>query len=231
MRFEDYVDLVCYVNLDRRPEKAEFMEQQLAREGIVAHRIAGIDAAKPLPGIIHPVEYSEDGNPPPPDNRRGMLGCLYSMGVALSLAKISGARSMLYLEDDAVLCSDFKNRLIEAMAFAPPDYHIINFGGWNMEEPKPLNEWFGVVTATLNAHCLLFNQSVINYAIESVTLRTACADHQLMAMKNIRYLSSLKLNIPQRTGYSDTINEFLGSDRGRFDIEEWTEQQSGGDED
>lgn len=68
------------------------------------------------------------------------------------------------------------------------------------------------------------------YVIESVALRTACADHQLMAMKNIRYLSSLKLSIPQRTGYSDTINEFLGSDRGRFDIEEWNQQQSGADE-
>jgi GR25 family glycosyltransferase involved in LPS biosynthesis len=229
MQFEDYVDLVCYVNLDRRPEKRDFMERQLEREGIVAHRIAGVDAEKPLPGKIRPVSYDDNGTPHHPDSRAGMLGCLYSMGMAMSLAKISGAKSMLYLEDDAVLCSDFKARFVEAMEHCPDNYHAVNFGGWHIEEPQRLNDWFGRVKLTLNAHCILFNQSAYNMIIESTALKTDLADHQLVAMKNIRYLACTRLNIPQMTGYSDTINEFLGSDRGRFDIDEWSKNQQSGE--
>lgn len=219
MRFEDYADLVCYVNLDRRPEKREFMEQQLEREGIVAHRIAGVDSAKTLPGKIDPVEVKRSEFDPQKDSTTGMLGCTYSMGLAISLAKISGAKSLLYLEDDAILCEGFKQKLTAYMAHAPENYHIINFGGWRIEDPHYFNHYFGVSSFTLNAHCMLFNESVYDLVFEALRLKTAFADYQLSNLKGVRYLVSHHFHVDQMAGFSDTTDRFIGPDEGKKSIE------------
>lgn len=226
MRFEDYVDLVCYANMDRRPDKREWMEVQLEREGIDAHRIAGPDCNKYLPSKLTPVGYDETGKAVSSDERTGMLGALYALGITVSFARIANAKSLLYFEDDAVLCDSFKQRLTEAMNHAPEGWHAINFGGWNLKEPQYVNDWFGLVTESLNAHCLLFHNSVFDLVIESCRLHTCLPDEQLMKMRNIRYFASTRFHIPQKAGYSDTIGEYLGDDRGRFDVEKWAEQQA-----
>lgn len=217
MRFEDFVDLTCYVNLDRRPERKDFMEKQFEREQMVVHRIAGVDSEKPLPGKIDPVFNIDTEHNSEKDGVSGMIGCSYSMGLALSLAKISGAKSLLYFEDDAILCQNFKREFAACMTHAPDNYHVINFGGWKIEEPKYFNHHFGLSSFTLNAHCVLFNHTCYDIIIEALKLQTAYSDFTLSSMKNLRYLVSHHFHINQSTGFSDTTYQDLDERHGRVD--------------
>lgn len=72
-----HIDKIFYINLDKRTDRREQIEQELATHGLEAERFAGI-----------------------PTFGCGMIGCGYSHLSVLKLARERGYKNVLILEDD-----------------------------------------------------------------------------------------------------------------------------------
>lgn len=100
---------VAFVNLDKRPERRQKMEESLKRAGIPAVRQRG---------MLHQ-EFTGDpalikamGDRP----QKGAIGCHFSQVAIMRDAESMGKHAMV-LEDDLVFCSDFHDRLEYISAF------------------------------------------------------------------------------------------------------------------
>lgn len=114
------------INLDRRPDRLAEATEELERAGIEFTRFAAVDGSKlPLPSGEH--------------NGAGAYGCRMSHLGVLQDALLNGLECIGVLEDDIVLCPDFKLRLTEFMSALPSDWEMAYFGTQHRQTPTPVN--------------------------------------------------------------------------------------------
>lgn len=93
---------IGYVNLSYRTDRKESIERELCKVGIAAERFDAI------------LTTDDSWNKPPYQtmfNRtRGAIGCYLSQMEVLKIG-LSKGRTTMVLEDDAIFCSDFKERM------------------------------------------------------------------------------------------------------------------------
>ena len=96
---------VFVINLDRRPDRLEFVTDQLDRIGMKAQRIAGVDAQTvKMEGVTRVDLEGQSMRGRRLD--RGAAACILSHFTAMQAVVNSGAEAGLILEDDAVLASE-----------------------------------------------------------------------------------------------------------------------------
>jgi GR25 family glycosyltransferase involved in LPS biosynthesis len=133
---------IVYINLDKRPEKRQFIERQLHQLGLLeqAQRFPGIDGQTIKPSIQEHYLKRFKTMAKKRDRILGRIGCYLSHKCVLHSAMISGVDNLLILEDDCQFLD-----LDPDMDIPPPpkDTDIFYLGGlfWNQEpEPKAVQK-------------------------------------------------------------------------------------------
>lgn len=99
------------INLDRSGDRLRFMQREFEKQNMSFQRVSAIDGAK-LKGYEYIVKNRYDRNLVP-----GEIGCYLSHIKVLQIFLESDNLYALIIEDDAVLCEDFKN-IIEKFMWA-----------------------------------------------------------------------------------------------------------------
>uniref|UniRef100_A0A6C0K372 Glycosyl transferase family 25 domain-containing protein n=1 Tax=viral metagenome TaxID=1070528 RepID=A0A6C0K372_9ZZZZ len=172
---------VFYINLDRRPERRQHMEEQLSRAGITKDkikRVTAVDGAtlnlhsSPLRSLFSSQvlkEAQEEGAAsfaPGSKMTRGGLGCALSHRDAyqrlLERSRNNSSPGAIVLEDDVRLSDHFVQKAQSLIASAPPDYDILYLGyheswanepipGGNATWMRPTKQVFGTFALYIRA--------------------------------------------------------------------------------
>jgi GR25 family glycosyltransferase involved in LPS biosynthesis len=139
--------VVC-INLDRRPDRWQRIQKELARHGIDSvERFAAIDGdtvEKPA-GWIH---------------TRGAYGCLLSHVEVVKEARQSGASAVLIFEDDAVLDPDFQNRFTNFIKEVPDDWDMLYLGALHKDAPVKISEHVVRITKANSTYAYALKNTV-----------------------------------------------------------------------
>ena len=123
---------VFFINLDRSPDRLAFMQAQLKRLGISAHRVRGIDGTDDLPlGLTSQFAQSHRLTP-------GEVGCYASHLTTYWNIIASQADAAIVLEDDATLSSNFLAVARAAILAAPHRWDVIHFTSKFRKRPLTL---------------------------------------------------------------------------------------------
>lgn len=115
-------DVAFLITLARRPERRAFALAECDRAGIVPTVFDAVDGrALPLP-----IGW---------DAGAGAYGCLESHRRCIERAILSGASSVLLLEDDVKFVPDFGAKLAAFMRAVPEDWDAVYLGGQMMTAP------------------------------------------------------------------------------------------------
>jgi glycosyl transferase family 25 len=145
--------IVC-INLDRRPERWQRMQHELARHGFHhVQRFSACDGeslAKPA-GWIHSA---------------GAYGCLLSHVEVVREAQRSNAPSVLIFEDDTVLDPDFQSKLASFSKEVPDDWDMLYFGALHKDEPAKISKHVGRITKANSTYAYALKNTVYDAFIE-----------------------------------------------------------------
>jgi GR25 family glycosyltransferase involved in LPS biosynthesis len=222
--------LILWANLDIRPERREFMERQLEEYGLSdqAHRIAAVDGYKLTdiptsfpPGDWDPPKSDWNGDPLPSGPHE--MGTSSSMCIAISIAKWYQQPYFLYLEDDCILFDRFDEFVELHMKKLPDDWDVLSFGAISNEPTEPVNKLIAkpVSKQTWFAHCVLFRDTAYDKILSRMgTGRIYGADVMLVSAPDLNFYCLNNVYLPQKAGYSDTVQQYVGENSGRHNINE-----------
>ena len=107
------------INLDRSPQRMEFMRHQFLRLDLVEDRISGVDGAANVPAWMAP-EFAHS------PLTSGEIGCYASHLVCAKRIVVDDLACAVILEDDVTLAADFGDVLRTAIAAAPAGWDYIH---------------------------------------------------------------------------------------------------------
>jgi GR25 family glycosyltransferase involved in LPS biosynthesis len=148
-----FTKIVC-INLDRRPERWQRMQAQLARHGIHhVERFPAVDGNT----VTKPAGWTHTA---------GAYGCLLSHVEVIREAQRSKARSVLIFEDDTVLDPDFQNKFDSFSNEVPDDWDMLYFGALHKDEPAQISEHVGRITKANSTYAYALKNTVYDAFIE-----------------------------------------------------------------
>ncbi len=159
-------DSVYYINMDKRTDRREHMDKQLAKFNICATRIAGVDGSE-LPWHPNLGSQSTYWN-------HGALGyCLSYRNVILDAIK-NNYQHILIMDDDAVLTDNFLEILEKAYNSLPKDWHILYLAANHSKESMPTandrvtEHLYRLKGGSVGSHALILNRpsfdTILNFA-------------------------------------------------------------------
>lgn len=128
MSLNEFFGDAYYINLDRRPDLDERMQEELTNAGIQAQRVSGFDITAQA-GKFHYMR------------QKGHVGCLLSHLNVILLAKYRKLDSVLILEDDAKFVPDVQERWSKIVSDIPDDWDILFLGCWSNPRDPSKNTW------------------------------------------------------------------------------------------
>ena len=144
---------VC-INLDRRPERWERMQTQLARHGILnVQRFPAVDGNS----VPKPAGWTHSA---------GAYGCLLSHVEVVRAAQRSNASSVLIFEDDTVLDPEFQSKFASFSKEVPDDWDMLYFGALHKDEPAQISEHVGRITKANSTYAYALKNTVFDAFIE-----------------------------------------------------------------
>jgi hypothetical protein len=134
----------CYINLDSRPDRKTFVEEELRRGGVKNFtRVQGCDGnSEEFKALFAKVGNSGFKNP-------REIACNHShikaLRTGLDLATSQHAKFVVIMEDDLVVVEDFYSKVIDALQKLPDDAFVgylgfLNFFQ-NLDEYPKTNDW------------------------------------------------------------------------------------------
>lgn len=192
----NHIEKVVYINLAKRSDRREHMEQILAEYDIPAERFEAIEHAN------------------------GLYGCGLSHLAVLKMARDNGWRNVLILEDDIVfnVSSQVFERQIERLFVEGPEFDVCMLD-INLQRSKPAaNDW---LIRVLYAHCAgayivqgHYYQALIDLYEWGLPLLLQTGMHWVYANDAVwerlqemdRWITFREQICKQMGGYSDTKN-------------------------
>ena len=145
--------VVC-INLDRRPDRWQRIQKELARHSIDSvERFSAIDGAtvEKIAGWIH---------------TPGAYGCLLSHVEVVKEARQSGAPAVLIFEDDTVLDPDFQNKFTTFIKEVPDDWDMLYLGALHKDAPVKISEHVGRITKANSTYAYALKHTVYDAFID-----------------------------------------------------------------
>lgn len=121
-KYLGYFDAVCYINLDRRQDRRELFEEQIAKVSINAIRFSGVEAQD------SDVKYLYEGHLDP--TRKQKIGCTLSHQAIIRWAKENEKENVLIFEDDCLFLDVYQQKIqLIANELKDVDWDILYLGG------------------------------------------------------------------------------------------------------
>jgi GR25 family glycosyltransferase involved in LPS biosynthesis len=206
--------LILWSNLDIRPDRREWMQNQLDRLGIEAHRIAAVDGyrLKPseneLPTTLDIEKRTGTGAYIGPN----AFGATCSMAIAISIAKWYQAPWFVYLEDDAILFEGFEEVVEMYVKKMPDDWDVLSLGGVCWDKPVPVNRLIARPSSkrVSGSHCFVFRGTSYDKILPTIGTGPPIGSDSIINTNPELSLYVLEYNlIGQKDGYSDTMLEYM----------------------
>jgi GR25 family glycosyltransferase involved in LPS biosynthesis len=190
-----YFDKVYVINLDRRPDRYEAFQKEIAKYGIEnVERFSAIDGATIMANNIPLLA--------------GEIGVLESHLEIIKKCKQDGAKNVLILEDDVYFSNEML-KLDEYMNNVPSDWDFIYFGGNHVygQPPQLINDKIVKLNFTVALQCVAINSSMFEIIEAILVKRQKQVDAYYAELHNrfnayCFYPSMAK----QTAGYSDIQN-------------------------
>jgi GR25 family glycosyltransferase involved in LPS biosynthesis len=148
-----FPDKVC-INLDRRFERWQQMQQKFQQRGIQAvQRFAAID------GESSTIPASWPGSP-------GAYGCLRRHLEVVREARRLGLPSILIFEDDVVFDDQFDRKFSESISQLPPDWDMLFFGALHKDELIKVSDNIARITQANSTYAYALRDAVFDTFIE-----------------------------------------------------------------
>lgn len=129
------IDKIYCINLDRRPDRWKKMHQQFLDQKIEVQRVSAVDGKV----VFNDNSYNA-----------GIFGCFSSHLKVFEDAITNEYKTIIILEDDAVLKDNFKKELQENINSLPSNWQMCYLGGSNMKPPLSINDKTSVCIETLS---------------------------------------------------------------------------------
>jgi GR25 family glycosyltransferase involved in LPS biosynthesis len=144
---------VC-INLDRRIERWERMQDKFQQHGIHAvRRFAAVD------GDTTTIPTNWPGTP-------GAYGCLLSHLEVVREARRLGLPNILIFEDDVVFDDQFEQKFSEYIQQLPADWDMLFFGALHKDELIKVSENVGRITQSNSTYACALRETVFDAFIE-----------------------------------------------------------------
>ena len=192
----EHIDKVVYINLDRRPDRRQDMEEELTRIGVPIEKRVRLSAVEQSPGWI---------------------GCSKSHQQVLRMAKDSGWANVLVLEDDfmSIVPSEELNNELRTFLESGTEYDVA-FLSYNLHQEEPWNEQMGKTRNCQTASGYLvhsrFYDSLLQNLTEAVALSEKYPSHHWLYANDQYWKKLQETHIwlffrkrlgKQRPGFSD----------------------------
>lgn len=142
------------INLDRRPQRWERMQEEFARHGIEGvRRSAAVDGGAAV-------------LPPHWRHTAGAYGCLRSHVALIEEARALNAESVLIFEDDTVFAPEFRTKFDSFVAEVPADWDMLYFGALHKDEPVRLSEHVYRITKANSTYAYALKRTVFDAFLE-----------------------------------------------------------------
>jgi GR25 family glycosyltransferase involved in LPS biosynthesis len=154
---------VC-INLDRRPDRWERVQQEFARHGIGGvRRFPAIDGN----ALEVPTHW--------PDTR-GAYGCLLSHLQVVREARARGLPNILIFEDDVTFDPGFRQNIHAFCEELPSDWDMVFFGAFHRHDPMPVSGRIGRITHANSTYAYALNHTIFDEFIDSNSRATLAVD-------------------------------------------------------
>ncbi len=120
---------IILINLDRAKERLYKIDNQLKLQNIDYIRYSAFDGKNILNKSIKCNISNKNFYGYPRELKMGEIGCTLSHIGAISMAKSLNLEYVIILEDDIILCNDFKERLDILFKSVPKNWEHIFLGG------------------------------------------------------------------------------------------------------
>jgi len=123
---------IIVINLDRSPDKREKISKQLDSLKLDYTVLSGFDGNLITNGSFESLQKSGGYNYRPELKKKltkTHMACSLSHVFAINLAKSMNYKNILVIEDDAVICEDFNDRILLVEKEVPKDWEHIYLGG------------------------------------------------------------------------------------------------------
>lgn len=180
---------IYVINLDRSPDRLEFIQQQLASSGLTFERVPAVDGRLLSAGAYPDAVIS------PPE-----IGCFLSHISAWERAVASTDEFSLILEDDGHLSPDLPQLLSETN-WIPPDADIVKLdtmskriglgrAAWAAPKGRQVRRLYSIHTGSAG---YIISRDVARSAIKAATPASLPVDHFLFGRDAIRRLAVYQL--------------------------------------
>jgi GR25 family glycosyltransferase involved in LPS biosynthesis len=203
----DFFDKIFYINLDSRPERKEFMENQFSKYNIKAERFSAVyltdEQNKEL--VNRGFNFYDDTRP---DYSPRIKSSTISHLSLIFKSKLFGYENVLIFEDDAVFDENIMEDLQKSVEdLQKLDWDVFFLGCGPLEVYKK-TENLGRVVRALSSHAYAINGTYFSSILNNLHFfKTYPAiDHHyghLGRDVNNKVFMSLKNLVYQKNGYSD----------------------------
>lgn len=144
---------VC-INLDRRPERWQRVQERFA-----AHGITGVRRFPALDGqtLAIPAHWKHTA---------GAYGCLRSHLQVVEEARRLGVPSVLIFEDDVLFDDDLQRKFAAGMEQLPEDWDMLYFGALHKDEPIAVTENLSRLTRSNSTYAYAIRETVFDAFID-----------------------------------------------------------------
>ena len=127
----NFIDKIYFINLDKSPNRLEYIETQLDTLGYPYQRFKAVDGSK-----LNIKQLQENNILTTDKMMKGAIGCSLSHINLWKKIKKSKDNNVLVLEDDCIIDPEFNKKIKKYMKEIPKDFDIIYLGGSNIYGKK-----------------------------------------------------------------------------------------------
>jgi GR25 family glycosyltransferase involved in LPS biosynthesis len=203
----DFFDKIFYINLESRPDRKEFMEQQFEKFGIVAERFSAVSLTKEQNEdlIKRGCNFYDDARP---EYAPRIKSCTISHLTVLLRSKMMDYQNVLIFEDDALIDDNILEDLEKCVTELSQLEWDLFYLGCNPLEYFKETENLGRVLRTTTNHAYAINKKFYDKVLTNANFFKyyPCNDGyygNLGMQKDIKVYMALKNLVTQRESYSD----------------------------
>ena len=158
-------DWIYYINMDKRTDRREHMERQLAKFNLAAARVSAVDGKS--------LEWHQQLGTQTTYWNHGALGYCISYQNALIDAIKNNYQRILIMDDDAVLTDNFLDVLSKAYDSLPNDWHLLYLAANHSKESMPtaqerVSDSLYKMKGSVGSHAIIINrpafETILNFA-------------------------------------------------------------------